>query len=104
MTSLSLIAQADEPFIRWDWVGRNLDSLWDATVEHVILTAIAVGVGLCLSLALSMVALRWRKTYTRFIVRRPSGSSREVQRMVECTFWALLHCEMPWPGSKKDRV
>lgn len=64
MTSLSLIAQADEPFIRWDWVGRNLDSLWDATVEHVILTAIAVGVGLCLSLALSMVALRWRKTYT----------------------------------------
>jgi len=59
-----IFAQTDEPFVRWDWVGRNLDDLWAATQEHIILTVIAVGVGLVLSLALSMVALRWRRTYT----------------------------------------
>lgn len=58
-----LIAQTDEPFIRWDWIGRNLDDLWAATQEHIILTVIAVGVGLVLSLGLSLIALRWRKTY-----------------------------------------
>lgn len=58
-----IVAQADEPFIRWDWVGRNIDNLWEATQEHIILTAIAVGVGLVISLGLSIVALRWRKTY-----------------------------------------
>ncbi|MCP4308189.1 MAG: ABC transporter permease [bacterium] len=49
--------------MRWDWIGRNLDDLWAATQEHIILTAIAVGVGLVISLLLSIVALRWRKTY-----------------------------------------
>jgi osmoprotectant transport system permease protein len=62
--SLVIFAQADEPFVRWDWVGRNLDELWAATQEHIVLTVIAVGVGLILSLGLSLVALRWRKTYT----------------------------------------
>mgnify|MGYP001820440917 FL=1 len=59
-----IIAQTDEPFIRWDWIGRNLDDLWAATQEHIVLTVIAVGVGLVISLGLSIVALRWRKTYT----------------------------------------
>lgn len=58
-----ILAQADDPFVRLDWVGRNIDNLWEATQEHIILTAIAVGVGLVISLALSVVALRWRKTY-----------------------------------------
>jgi osmoprotectant transport system permease protein len=64
VTPLPVIAQTDEPFVRWDWIGRNLDDLWAATQEHVILTAIAVGVGLVISLALSIIALRWRRTYT----------------------------------------
>ncbi|MDJ0496275.1 MAG: ABC transporter permease [Acidimicrobiia bacterium] len=63
-TSAFTIAQADEPFIRWDWIGRNLDDLWAATQEHIVLTVIAVGVGLVVSLGLSIIALRWRKTYT----------------------------------------
>lgn len=58
-----VIAQADQPFIRWDWIGRNLDELWAATREHLILTAIAIGIGLVLSLGLSLIALRWRATY-----------------------------------------
>ncbi len=60
---LVTVAQTDEPFVRWDWIGRNLDDLWAATVEHIILTVIAVGVGLIISLGLSIIALHWRKTY-----------------------------------------
>ena len=57
-----LIAQASSGF-RWDWVGNNLDAIWDRTVEHIILTAIAVGVGMVISLGLSLVSIRWRRTY-----------------------------------------
>lgn len=64
MRRIAVIAQTDEPFVRWDWIGRNLDDLWAATQEHIVLTAIAVGVGLIISLGLSIIALRWRKTYT----------------------------------------
>ncbi len=63
MNRALIVAQADEPFIRWDWIGRNIDDLWEATQEHIFLTVIAVGVGLVLSLLLSLIALRWRKTY-----------------------------------------
>lgn len=64
MTAIAqVVAQADEPFVRWDWIWRNLDDLWVATQEHILLTAIAVGVGLVISLVLSVIALRWRRTY-----------------------------------------
>lgn len=53
-----LLAQSTAPFIRWDWIGRHLDDIWEATVEHLALTGIAVGVGLAVSLALSLWALR----------------------------------------------
>jgi len=59
-----ILAQADQPFVRWDWVGRNLDKLWGATKEHILLTVIAVGIGLVLSMLLALVALRWRRAYT----------------------------------------
>lgn len=57
------VAQAAGPFFRWDWVGRNLGEIWDRLVEHLVLTGIAVGLGLVLSMALSIVALRWRRSY-----------------------------------------
>lgn len=58
-----IIAQAAGPFFRWDWVFRNLGEIWARLVEHVALTAIAVGIGLVISLGLSLIALRWRRTY-----------------------------------------
>jgi len=58
-----IFAQASGQFFRWDWVFRNLGNIWDRIVEHMMLTAIAVGIGLIISLALSLIALRWRKTY-----------------------------------------
>lgn len=54
---------SDEPFVRWDWVGRHLDDIWARTVEHLLLTAIAVGLGFALSMAIALVVRRWRRAY-----------------------------------------
>ena len=43
---------------------NHLDDIWDRTVEHLMLTAIAVVIGMLISLALSVVALRYRWTYS----------------------------------------
>jgi osmoprotectant transport system permease protein len=58
-----MLAQAS-PFIRWDWILDHLDEIWDRTVEHFVLTGIAVGVGLVVSVALSLVALRFGRSYS----------------------------------------
>ena len=51
------------PFFRWDWVLDHLDLIWEKLAEHLLLTGIALGVGLALSLVLSLVALRFPWTY-----------------------------------------
>lgn len=69
-----LLAADKDSFIWWGWIfgytndrGRevdgHLDVIWAATVEHLQLTLIALGVGLVLSILLAAVALRWRATY-----------------------------------------
>ena len=50
-----------EPWVRWDWVGRNHDVLLDAVRQHVELTVIAVAVGFALALPLGIAATRWRR-------------------------------------------
>ena len=55
---------AGEPLIQWDWLARHLDDIAVRTFEHIQLTAIAVGVGLVVSLALGLVAVRFRWTAT----------------------------------------
>jgi len=43
-----------------DWVSRNWDSvLWPALRQHVVLTAIAVGIGFLISIALALAAHRY---------------------------------------------
>jgi osmoprotectant transport system permease protein len=49
---------AGEPLVRWDWIASQLDQIAARFVEHVELTAIAVGVGLIVAFALSLVVLR----------------------------------------------
>jgi osmoprotectant transport system permease protein len=51
------------PFIDWDWIVRNFDQIVDRTGEHLLLTLVPVVVGLVLSLLLSLIAIRWRKSY-----------------------------------------
>lgn len=60
-----ILAQLEgQPLVRWDWVADHLDDIWAATKEHLVLTGIALGVGLILSVALSLLAIRYRRTYT----------------------------------------
>jgi osmoprotectant transport system permease protein len=47
--------------VRWDWIADNLDTIRDATVAHLELTLIAVGVGFVLSLALALLVYRLRR-------------------------------------------
>lgn len=64
MTGAGVLAEnGPDSFIWWEWVGDHTDDIWSATVEHVQLTAIAVGVGLVLSIGLSLIALRYRRSY-----------------------------------------
>ncbi|MFQ5966880.1 MAG: ABC transporter permease [Acidimicrobiia bacterium] len=63
MTLLGAQAQTTQPLVRWDWVWDHLDDIWAQTVEHLVLTAYALGVGIVLSAALAFVALRWRWTF-----------------------------------------
>jgi osmoprotectant transport system permease protein len=47
-----------EPLIRWDWIAGHLDELAFRLGQHVELTAIAIGVGLVIAFALSLLILR----------------------------------------------
>jgi osmoprotectant transport system permease protein len=58
-----IVAQADPPFIRWDWIGNNLDLIWEQTAEHLVLTGLAIGIGFVISMVLSLIAIRYRSTY-----------------------------------------
>lgn len=52
-----------DAFIWWDWIWRRPDEIWQRTVEHVQLTALAVAIGFAISIVLSIVAVRYRWTY-----------------------------------------
>jgi osmoprotectant transport system permease protein len=55
---------AGEPLIRWDWVLSHLPDIGERLVEHLVLTALAVGVGLVLSLVLGIWITRHRQFET----------------------------------------
>lgn len=57
------VLAVDEPIVDWDWTMDHRDELWDMTVEHVSLTAWAVGLGFAISMVMALVALRWRWLY-----------------------------------------
>lgn len=48
----------DEPLVRWDWIAGNLDEIVMRVGEHLLLTGIAVGVGLVIAALLSWLVLR----------------------------------------------
>jgi osmoprotectant transport system permease protein len=48
----------------WSWVGDHLGDISAAVREHLLLTAIAVGLGLVIALPLAVVVHRWRRWTT----------------------------------------
>ncbi len=66
MTAASVVlgqASRRDVLISWEWIGEHLDDVWLRTVEHVQLTVVAVVVGFAISIALSLLAIRYRRTY-----------------------------------------
>jgi osmoprotectant transport system permease protein len=81
IAGLSLETQATNPIVRWEWVFLREDTrgeLWDATVQHLQLTVMAVGIGIVIAAALAAVALRFRwsfapiTAFTSFLYTIPS--------------------------------
>lgn len=81
IADLSLETQATNPIIRWEWVFVREDTpgeLWEATLQHLQLTLMAVGIGLVVAALLAAVALRFRWTlppitaFTGFLYTVPS--------------------------------
>lgn len=60
---MTWLAAADEPLVRWDWVGGHLDEIRMRLLQHLELTAVAVAVGLAISLPLAVFAYRHRWAY-----------------------------------------
>ena len=60
----SLVAEATNPIIRWEWVVEEWDQIWEAIVEHVTLTMMAMALGLVVSSILAAIALRHRWAMT----------------------------------------
>lgn len=60
-----LLAQASlrDELVSWEWISRRWDQVWDATVNHVQLTVVAVGIGLVIAIVLSALALAWRPAF-----------------------------------------
>lgn len=56
-------ANGPDSFIWWAWIGDHLDDIWDRTIEHLKLTLLAVGIGLVISFALALLAIRVRPLY-----------------------------------------
>ena len=58
---------AEEPFVRWDWIGNHMDDVYERLLEHGELTAIAVVIGFLISFPLSIFAYRHRWAYSPII-------------------------------------
>jgi osmoprotectant transport system permease protein len=48
-----------DPWVNWDWLSNHVHLFAGALLQHVILTLVAVGVGLAISLPLGVIAHRW---------------------------------------------
>lgn len=51
-----------EPWIRWTWVERHLGVIWDALFQHIVLTVIAIGVGILIAIPIGLLAWRYRRS------------------------------------------
>ena len=49
-----------DPFFDWGWTMRHLDDVATKILAHLVLTGLAVGIGLLISLALALLIIRYR--------------------------------------------
>ena len=56
-------AAGDQRFFRWDWVWSHLGLILEKVTEHLMLTGIALGVGLAIAFGLALIGLRFPRSY-----------------------------------------
>jgi len=61
--SASVVAAGPDSFLWWDWVVDHGDDVRQRLLEHLWLTGLAVSIGFAIAMGLSIVALRFRRTY-----------------------------------------
>lgn len=54
--------------IDWGWISRNLPEIVDRTWQHLFLTLVPVAIGIVISLGLTAMVLRWRRSYAPITV------------------------------------
>ncbi len=54
--------------IDWGWIGRNMPEIVDRTWQHLFLTLVPVAIGIVVSLGLTAMVLRWRRSYAPITV------------------------------------
>ncbi|MDH5238545.1 MAG: ABC transporter permease, partial [Acidimicrobiia bacterium] len=57
---MSIVAEAANPIIRWEWVVDEWDQIREALVQHIELTVLSVALGSLVAAILSAIALRYR--------------------------------------------
>lgn len=55
-----MVLASHQPWIQWTWVSHHLGLIRHDLWEHLVLTALAVGIGLATTFALAVVARAWR--------------------------------------------
>ena len=85
-----MLAQTSEPWVRWDWVSSHTDQILHALREHVVLTGIAVLVGMLIALPLALIARRWH--WFEAPVLSVTGILYTIPSI------ALLALLVPWTG------
>lgn len=75
---MTVLGQATNPIIRWEWVVDEWDQIWEALVQHIELTLLSVALGSLVAAVLAAIALRFRVTaapitgFTAFLYTIPS--------------------------------
>ena len=87
---MPLLAQVEDPWVRWDWVSRHVEDIAAAGRQHVELTLIAVGIGLAISFPLALAARRWRWLQTTIL-----STTGILYTIPSLALFALL---VPWTG------
>ncbi|MDH3707549.1 MAG: ABC transporter permease [Acidimicrobiia bacterium] len=61
---MSVLGEAANPIIRWEWIVDEWDQIREALVQHLELTILSVTLGAVVAAILSAIALRWRPSAT----------------------------------------
>ena len=80
-----MIGAATNPIIRWEWVVEERDQIWDAIVEHLTLTVMAMALGMVVSAILAAIALR-----SRFMMTPITATASLIYTLPSVALFALL--------------